>query len=156
MLAPAQSSFRRSFLLKTTPLVVIPLGIAAWLFPHGALIVLAIFVSLTWLGQGLAQAAKRLEIGDEEIRMHGYVGGPATLRKQDIMSCRYVRAVASGRSYEFRFLEIRDNRGHGIRVWRYGWGRQRHQLFRLLAQWLESSGVSLDDAARRFLAAAAG
>ena len=138
------------------PLVVIPLGIAAWLFPRGAVIVLAIFISVTWLGQALAQAAKRLEIGDEEIRMHGYVGGPTTLRKEDIMSCRYVRAEASGRSYEFRFLEIRDNRGHGIRVWRYGWGRQRHQLFRLLGQWLESSGVRLDEPVRLFLASAAG
>jgi hypothetical protein len=84
--------------------------------------------------------------------MHGYLGGPIIIAKPNVTSCRYIRMQPRGRGViEMFFLEIRDNEGHGIRVGRYGWGRQRQQLFELLAAWIMDCQVKPDRRTRMFL-----
>lgn len=121
------------------------------------LILFAVFFAVLWLLLAQAQFSKQLVMESDAIRMYGYFGGPIVIDKADVASCRYVRAkpLAAGRGgIDMFFLEIRNTDGHGIRVWRYGWGRQRRELFRLLATWLEGCSIDLDEQTRAFLAAA--
>lgn len=145
-------SFRRSFRLRVSPLVFLALGLLAWILHTVPVLLLYIAVfALWWLIAALAQFSKRLTIDEEAIRMHGYLGGPITIAKTDVTSCRYIRMKPQGRSIDMFFVEIRSADGRGIRLWRNGWGRQRRPLFRLLAVWIAESSARLDERTRAFL-----
>jgi hypothetical protein len=144
--------------MKSTPLVFLILGALAWgLHRRSAFILFAVVIAVLWLLLALAQFSKRLVLDDDAIRMHGYFGGPITIMKADVTSCRYVTARPDGAGrggIDMFFLEIRDSAGHGIRVWRRGWGRKRPELFKLLSAWLDGCSLALDERTRAFLATA--
>lgn len=143
--------FRRSFRLKITPLVVI--GAVLMSIWEAKLIIPAVAVVAYWLAAAVGQFSKRLELTDSEVKMYGYLGGPIAIKKDELVSCRYVRAqpIARG-AIDMFFIELRGSGGQGIRIWRYGWGRQqRRKLGRALNDWLQSTGVSIDDQVARIL-----
>jgi len=49
------------------------------------------------------------------------------------------------------FVEIRDVRGTRLKIWRYGWGRNRRRIFESLGRWLAASPAVLSPDARRVL-----
>lgn len=146
-------SFRRSFRLKITPVIFLLLSIVGWIFHRASVLLLFLGAfALWWLIVALAQFSKRLSLEADAIRMHGYLGGPIVIARPDVTSCRYVRLQPQGRDgIDMFFLEIRDAGGHGIRVWRYGWGRQRHQLFKLLTAWITDCPIKPDSRTSEFL-----
>jgi len=149
------ASFRRSMRLKITPVVLLLLGAVVLAHPRPAAIVPVVFAGGIWTMLAAIPATQRLVISADSISMHGYIGGPIVTRKEDVTSCRYVRVMSHGRGLvDFSVLEILDNQGHGIRVWRYGWGRRRRQQYQLLGDWLDESGVQLSPATSDFLTSA--
>ncbi len=145
--------FRRSVRLKAVPLavlVVVAVGVAA---PR--LVVPAGVVGFYFLVSAVVGYGFRLEITPERLIMRGYLGGPVEIAKDSVNVCRYHTYRVKGRgSVEMFFLEILGLPGGALRVWRYGWGSQRHRLFPMLAEWLDEAHVALGDAERSFLAAA--
>lgn len=146
-------SFRRSSRLKVAPLVIAIAFAVAVLQPTFS--VPAIAIAAYWLAASIAQFFKRIEVDNEEIRMFGFVGGPITIRKAELTSCRYVRAKPMMRgAIDILFLELRGSRGQAVRIWKYGWGsRQRRQLAQAIKEWLEGTSVQLDNDVNQFLAA---
>jgi hypothetical protein len=99
--------------------------------------------------------SRRLVIDDQSIQLFGYLGGPITIRKSQVISCHYRRFRANARgSPDVLFLEINGNPGGEVLVWRYGWGPKRRELFRQLDRWLDESQCTVDEGARRMLAKA--
>lgn len=92
-----------------------------------------------------------LVISDESIIDQRLVATAThTIMRADVGACVY-RSFIAGRPSYFRAIEIRDRSGGQIiDIQRYGWGKNRRRLFRVLAAWLEDAGVALDDRTREF------
>jgi hypothetical protein len=152
--------FRRSERVRLLPVVaLVTVGLAALLArvetnPDGVVIlcgILLLFYSIL----AIVNWFRRLVIDDQSIQLFGYLGGPITIRKNQVISCHYrrFRANAHG-SPDVMFLEINGNPGGEVIVWRYGWGPKRQELFRQLGKWLDESQCTVDEGARRMLAKA--
>ena len=112
-----------------------------------------IIISIYWLISASVNYAKRFQIDDQRITMHGYIGGPIILSKEEVTSCTYTWIKGAGRGgFDYSCLEIRGS-GKGIRIWRYGWGRrQRQLLFENLNKWLaDTTGVVMDAKSKAML-----
>jgi hypothetical protein len=141
---------RRSTRLLLAPAVLALLALLA--VRGGSRGVLVLVVAGTyWLVGAVADYSKRLVITDEQLRMSGYVGGAVTVRLQDAVSCTYVKYRARERGAELFFFEIRDVHGTRLKIWRYGWGRNRRRIFESLGRWLAASPAVLSPDARRVL-----
>lgn len=71
--------------------------------------------------------------------------------REEVGSCQY-KSVTLGKPPYFRVIEIQDTTGRKvIDVRRYGWGRQRRELFAALDAWITRAGVKVDDQTRTFL-----
>ncbi len=145
--------FRRSSRLKMLPVVI---GISIWAsfsIPPSIIPPPPFFIiSLYWVITSSTNYAKRFQIDDQRITMHGYIGGPISLSKEEVTSCTYTRVKGTGRGgFDMSFLEIRGSTG-GIRIWRWGWGRRRKLLFDTLNKWLaDTTGVVVDDRSKAML-----
>jgi hypothetical protein len=144
---------RRSTRLLLAPAVLALLALAALMAaggkPCGVLV--AVAAGIYWLVSAVADYSKRLVITDEQLRMSGYVGRAVTVRSADAVSCTYVKYRVRERGAELFFLEIRDVRGTRLKIWRYGWGRNRRRIFESLGRWLAVSPAVLSPDARRVL-----
>ena len=144
---------RRSTRLLLAPAVVALLALAALMAaggkPGGVLV--AVVAGIYWLVSAVADYSKRLVITDEQLRMSGYIGRAVTVRSADAVSCTYVKYRVRERGAELFFLEIRDVRGTRLKIWRYGWGRNRRRIFESLGRWLAASPAVLSPDARRVL-----
>jgi len=144
---------RRSTRLLLAPAVLALLALAALMAaggkPRGVLV--AVAAGIYWLVSAVADYSKRLVIADEQLRMSGYVGRAVTVRSADAVSCTYVKYRVRERGAEFFFFEIRDVRGTRLKIWRYGWGRNRRSIFESLGRWLAASPAVLSPDARRVL-----
>ena len=147
---------RRSTRLLLAPAVLALLALlalaalmAAGGKPHGALV--AVAAGIYWLVSAVADYSKRLVITDEQLRMSGYVGRALIVRSADAVSCTYVKYRVRERGAELFFLEIRDVHGTRLKIWRYGWGRNRRSIFESLGRWLAASPAVLSPDARRVL-----
>jgi hypothetical protein len=152
--------FRRSERIRLLPVVALmTIGVAAFLArvetDRGGDIILCGIFLLIYSMMAIVNWSCRLVIDDQEIQLFGYFGGPITILKGQVISCHYRRFHANGRgSPDLMYLEINGNPGGEVRVWRYGWGPKRQELFRQLGRWLEESQCTVDDGARRMLAKA--
>ena len=141
---------RRSTRLLIAPAVLALLALLAVRGgSHGVLV--AVVAGTYWLVGAIADYSKRLVISDEQLRMSGYVGGAVTVRSADAVSCTYVKYRVRERGAELFFLEIRDVRGTRLKIWRYGWGRNRRRIFEFLGRWVAASPAVLSPDARRVL-----
>ena len=141
---------RRSTRLLIAPAVLALLALLAVRGgSHGVLV--AVVAGTYWLVGGIADYSKRLVISDEQLQMSGYVGGAVTVRSADAVSCTYVKYRARERGAELFFFEIRDVRGTRLKIWRYGWGRNRRRIFESLGRWVAASPAVLSPDARRVL-----
>ena len=152
--------FRRSERVRLLPVVaLVTIGVAALLprvetNPGGDVILCGILL-LSYSILAIVNWFRGLVIDDQSIQLLGYLGGPITIRKSQVISCHYrrFRANAHG-SPDVMFLEINGNPGGEVLVWRYGWGPKRQELFRQLGKWLDESQCTVDEGARRMLAKA--
>jgi hypothetical protein len=152
--------FRRSERVRLLPVVaLVTIGVAALLprvetNPGGDVILCGILL-LSYSILAIVNWFRRLVIDDQSIQLFGYLGGPITIRKSQVISCHYrrFRANAHG-SPDVMFLEINGNPSGEVLVWRYGWGPKRQELFRQLGKWLDESQCTVDEGARRMLAKA--
>lgn len=141
---------RRSTRLLIAPAVLALLALLAVRGgSHGVLV--AVVAGTYWLVGAIADYSKRLVISDEQLQMSGYVGGAVTVRSADAVSCTYVKYRVRERGAELFFLEIRDVRGTRLKIWRYGWGRNRRRIFEFLGRWVAASPAVLSPDARRVL-----
>ena len=141
---------RRSTRLLIAPAVLALLALLAVRGgSHGVLV--AVVAGTYWLVGAIADYSKRLAISDEQLQMSGYVGGAVTVRSADAVSCTYVKYRVRERGAELFFLEIRDVRGTRLKIWRYGWGRNRRRIFEFLGRWVAASPAVLSPDARRVL-----
>lgn len=67
------------------------------------------------------------------------------------MTCHYIPYRSRERSAELAFFEIVDTRGNHLKVWRYGWGAHRREIFTALSTWLGEAGVTVEPAVARRL-----
>ena len=139
--------------LLLAPAVLAVLTLAALMAaggkPRGVLA--AVAAGIYWLVSAVADYSKRLVITDEQLRMSGYVGRAVTVRSADAVSCTYVKYRVREHGAEFFFFEIRDVHGTRLKIWRYGWGRNRRRIFEALGRWLAASPAVLSPDARRVL-----
>lgn len=145
--------FRRSGRAKWVPVVVVV--VVAVSIGVRPLLVPAAVVGFYLIMMAAINCAFRLEISADRIRMRGYLGGPRDIDKGSVNACRYHAYRVQQRSLELFFLEVLGLPGGSVKIWRYGWGRQRHALFSTLSVWLNEAGVALGDRERAFLAAGA-
>ena len=143
---------RRSSRLKMLPVVVGGCAVGSFLLIPPPFIIF----SLYWAITSVVQVRQRFRIEDQRIVMYGYIGGPISISKEDVGSCTYTRFKAGTRgSFDMSFMAIRGATGT-IRVWRYGWGRQREKLFRELGVWLADTNAVIDATSRAMLSLADG
>jgi hypothetical protein len=141
---------RRSTRLLLAPPVLLLLALlAVFGGPHGVLV--ALVVGTYCLVSAIADYSKRLVISGEQLHMSGYFGGTVTVRSPDAISCSYVKYRVRERGAELFFFEVRDVHETRLKIWRYGWGRNRRRIFESLARWLADSPAVVSPDARRFL-----
>jgi hypothetical protein len=149
--------FRRSSRLYFTPLVyLLGLGGAGLIALTGGnqtrIFVLCALFLYFWSQQALLNWFRRLVIEDTRIQMFGYFGKSLVIPQREVTAVRYRRFVGNMRgSPDIFFFEIQDTSFHSIRVWQYGWGRRRQELFRRLIQWLRESPCEMSDDVRERL-----
>lgn len=112
---------------------------------------IAIAVTVYWLIASVTDYRKVLTLSPDAIQLSGYIGGPVTIRRSDVATCRYVRFRPKGRGAEISFLEMSDSHGDRIKVWRFWWGRSAARLFVALDEWLGETAVDMPADARERL-----
>jgi hypothetical protein len=147
----SERPFRRSARLLISPVVVALGGIAFVRWSSSWPSAVAVVAVLYWVVSAVAAFIPRFMVNADRIETTGYFGGPSIIASADAISCRYVRWRMRNRSVDVFLLEIAGASGVIIRVWRFGWGHRRRELFSALDTWLRSTNVTLDADCRRFV-----
>jgi hypothetical protein len=151
------NTFRRASRLAWTPAVAVAVAGVVYLAPDRRVAVVLVVLSMIWwVPFAIVDAFWVVVITDDELRMRGLLSRTVVVSRIDVGAAHYRRYSLNGPRGrpELFFIEIRNPSGYELHIWRYGWGRRRHELFGRLQAWLDNSSYTIDARTRAFLVAA--